>query len=118
MEAARTILTFVTDVMYKTQIREAANPMGGVVAEVSGIQDGIDKLQQISPSLLILDVSHVPSGWERLIQSAKTQGVPVIAYGSQADESARSQAEAAGCNEVLVNTKFSMDLPQLLNRYL
>lgn len=118
MEAAKTILAWISNMMYTSQIREAANPVGAVVADVSSEHEAVDRLRSIHPSLFVIEVGNLPAGWETAVKVARDQHIPVIAFGSQSEEDKRQAAVEAGCDEVMVNSKFAMDLPNLVAKYL
>ncbi|MBL0386153.1 hypothetical protein JJB07_05745 [Tumebacillus sp. ITR2] len=119
MEAAaiKTVLALVTNLMFSTRIGELASTMGGLVTLVSSNEELVEKLD-ISPSLIILDLTAVQPGWKEVVAKAKQAGIPVLAYGPHVDVEAHEAAQAAGCDEVVANSKFRLDLPNLLKKYL
>lgn len=119
MEAAavQTVLALVTNLMFSTRIGELASTMGGLVTLVSSNEELVKKLE-INPSLIILDLTAVQPGWKEVVAKAKEAGVPVLAYGPHVDVEAFEAAKAAGCDEVVANSKFSIDLPNILKKYL
>jgi CheY-like chemotaxis protein len=117
MAAVKTVLGLVTNLMFSTRIAELASTMGGLVTLVSSNEEVVEKLD-INPSLIILDLTAVQPGWEEMVAKAKAAGVPVLAYGPHVDVEAHAAAQAAGCDEVVANSKFKIDLPNLLKKYL
>ncbi|MGZ4032282.1 MAG: hypothetical protein ACXVP5_07500 [Tumebacillaceae bacterium] len=119
MEAAaiKTILALVNNLMYSVRIREVASAMGGLVTLVSTNEEIVEKLE-IHPSLLILDLTALTPGWEQAVAKAKEAGIPVLAYGPHVNVDAREAALKAGCDEVVANSKLTIDLPKLLAKYL
>lgn len=119
MEAAalKTVLAMVNNLMFSVRIGEVAASMGGLVTLVSTNEEMIEKLD-IHPSLLILDLTAVQPGWQDVVAQAKAAGVPVLAYGPHVNVEAREAAEQAGCDDVVANSKLSLDLPNLLAKYL
>jgi CheY-like chemotaxis protein len=118
MEAAvKTVLAWVNNLMFSVRIGEVANALGGHVVLVSTNEELIEKLD-IHPSLIILDLNAVTGGWQQTVAKAKESGVPVLAYGPHVNVEARKAAEAAGCDEVVANSKLTLELPNLLAKYL
>ncbi|HEU4965184.1 MAG TPA: hypothetical protein VFV52_15255 [Bacilli bacterium] len=118
MEAAvKSVLAMVNNLMFSVRIGEVAATMGGIVNLVTTNEELVEKLE-IHPSLVILDLTAVTEGWEEVVAKAKSAGVPVLAYGPHVDVEARQAAEAAGVDEVVANSKLTLDLPNLLAKYL
>lgn len=119
MEAAavKTVLALVNNLMFSTRIGEVASTMGGLVTLVSTNEEILDKLE-IHPSLVILDLTAVQPGWENVVAKVKAAGIPVLAYGPHVNVEAREAAVKAGCDDVVANSKLSIDLPNLLGKYL
>ncbi|PWK13794.1 hypothetical protein [Tumebacillus permanentifrigoris] len=117
MAAVKTVLGLVPNLMFSTRIAELASTMGGLVTLVSSNEEVVEKLD-IHPSLVILDLTAVQPGWQEMVAKAKEAGVPVLAYGPHVDVEAHEAAQAAGCDEVVANSKFKIDLPNLLKKYL
>lgn len=118
MEAAvKTVLAMVNNLMFSVRIGEVAATLGGIVNLVTTNEELIEKLE-IHPSLVILDLTAVTEGWEEVVATAKRAGVPVLAYGPHVDVEMRQAAEAAGCDEVVANSKLTLELPNLLSKYL
>jgi CheY-like chemotaxis protein len=117
MEAVKSILALVNNLMFSVKIREAASAMGGIVNLVTTNEEIIEKLE-IHPSLIILDLTAVKTGWEDVVTKAKEAGIPVLAYGPHIEEQLRKSAEAAGCDEVVAKSMLDIDLSNLLAKYL
>jgi CheY-like chemotaxis protein len=118
MEAVKTILAMVSNLMYTVKIRETASKLGATTAFVDSAQEMADKLASIHPSLLIFDLTSLRPGWQDVVKTAKTEGIPVIAYGPHVDTEGRNAAIQAGCDEVYANSKFTLDLPNILQKAL
>lgn len=116
MGAARTILGMVSNLMYTVKIRETASKLNAVAIFEESIEHMKSKIAEIHPSLVILDLSALKEGWQEVVQLAKQQGVPVIAYGPHVDTAAREEALKAGCDQVYPNSKFTLELPNLLQK--
>lgn len=71
---------------------------------------------QEKPALTIVNISIQGVDWEAAIRAARTAGLPVLAFGSHMDLDARARAIEAGAHRVVANSKFSSDMPGLVNR--
>ena len=56
--------------------------------------------------------------WETAIRKARAAGLKVLAFGSHMDLEARSKALEAGAQRVVANSKFTSDMPGLVQRML
>jgi len=117
MEAVKSVLALVNNLMFSVRIREVAATMGGLVTLVSNNEEILEKLD-IHPSLLILDLTAVTDGWQNVVAKAKEAGIPVLAYGPHVNTDLLEAARAAGCDDVVANSKLNIDLPNLLAKYL
>lgn len=70
------------------------------------------------PKLVIVNTATVGVDWEAAIRAARTRDLPVLAFGSHMDLEARAKALQAGAQRVVANSKFSSDMPGLVNRML
>ncbi|WP_018132668.1 type 1 periplasmic-binding domain-containing protein [Effusibacillus pohliae] len=118
MGAARTILGMVSNLMYTVKIRETAAKLGAIVIFVASNEELAEKIREIHPSLLIFDLTAVKPGWQEIVRAAKAERIPVIAYGPHVDKEALEEAAAAGCDFVYPNSRFTLELPDLLEKAL
>ncbi len=70
------------------------------------------------PQLVIVNTATAGVDWEAAIRAARTRDLPVLAFGSHMDLEARAKALQAGAQRVVANSKFSSDMPGLVNRLL
>lgn len=118
MGAVKTILAMVSNLMYTVKIRETASKLGATTSFVGSAQEMVEKVASIHPSLLIFDLSSLQPGWQDAVKAAKQEGIAVIAYGPHVDTEARQAALKAGCDEVYANSKFTLDLRNILQKAL
>ena len=69
-------------------------------------------------ALVIVNTATVGVDWEAAIREARHAGLNVLAFGSHLDLDARSKALEAGAQRVVANSKFSSDMPGLVQRML
>lgn len=70
------------------------------------------------PELVIVNTAATGVDWESAIRQARTHGLPVLAFGSHMDLEARERAINAGAQRVVANSKFTTDMPGLVQRML
>ena len=70
------------------------------------------------PALVIVDTATTGVDWEAAIRQARKHGFPVLAFGSHMDLQARAKAVQAGAQRVVANSKFTSDMPGLVQRML
>jgi DNA-binding response OmpR family regulator len=69
-------------------------------------------------ALAIVNTATVGVDWETAIRKARSAGLKVLAFGSHMDLEARSKALEAGAQRVVANSKFTSDMPGLVQRML
>jgi DNA-binding response OmpR family regulator len=70
------------------------------------------------PQLVIINTATAGVDWEAAIRAARAHDLPVLAFGSHMDLEARARAMQAGAQRVVANSKFTTDMPGLINRML
>ena len=69
-------------------------------------------------ALAIVNIATIGVDWETAIRKARSAGLQVLAFGSHMDLEARSKALEAGARRVVANSKFTSDMPALVQRML
>ncbi|KUO97145.1 hypothetical protein [Ferroacidibacillus organovorans] len=115
--AGKAILAFVPDLMFSVQLREAAGRDNDVVTVVKQQEDFDQKLTQVAPTLVVLDLSAVGGDLERMVSRAKGNGAHVVAFGPHVRKDLLTRAKAAGCDAVFPNSKFKMDAESILQEW-
>ncbi len=69
-------------------------------------------------ALAIVNTATAGVDWETAIRKARSAGLKVLAFGSHMDLEARSKALEAGAQRVVANSKFTSDMPGLVQRML
>jgi DNA-binding response OmpR family regulator len=70
------------------------------------------------PALVIVNIATPGVDWEAAIRQARVNGFSVLAFGSHMDLEAREKALQAGAGRVVANSKFTSDMPGLVQRML
>ncbi len=116
--AGEAILAFVPDLMFSVQLREAAGKQGCTIAFVDNPADFSDRLPQVDPALVILDLVTVGAQVEALVRASKQSGSRIIAFGPHVQKDLLANAERAGCDAVYRNSKFKMDTEAIIAQWL
>lgn len=118
MGAVKTILAMGSNMKYAVKIREAASKFGATTILVDSSEEMVTKIRQVHPSLLIFDLTALLDGWQEAVSAAKSENVPIIAFGPHDNETATEEAVRAGIDQVYANSKFTLELPTLLENAL
>jgi CheY-like chemotaxis protein len=114
------VLAVVNDIFFSAKINEAARQAGVQLVYVTTETALLEKAKD-NPALIIFDLNFSAAKPVELI--AKLKGDPalkhirLLSYLSHVQVDLKNAAEAAGCEEVLPRSAFSMNLPQILKSY-
>ncbi len=117
----KTILGFVPDLFFSARIGETAKHLGYAVTFVKKTDDLLQKTRDLSPALLIIDLT--PEGInleDPLIQlrlEAETAPIPLLAFTTHAAWRQTAPLHRL-CNQVVTKEVLTRDLPTLLRKYL
>lgn len=80
-----------------------------------------EQLTAWQPALLLFDLNNNAIPWRRWIallrSSAATRHLPILCFGSHMDVTAMSDAKNAGADAVLARSRFTSDMPNLIQHY-
>jgi predicted metal-dependent hydrolase len=143
-ETSPLIVGFVADLMFTPRIANVARHLGyGLIwiekaddiapaepgtppaapGESLHGQDGVlfAKITAWQPALLLFDLNNEAIPWRRWIgmlkSSAATRRIPLLCFGSHKDVAAMTAAKKAGADAVLARSRFTADMPKLLQQY-
>jgi CheY-like chemotaxis protein len=112
----RTVLAVVNDLFFSVKITEAAKRAGVALQYATKEQDVLEKAAA-NPSLIILDLDNAAAAPVDLIVKLKgdesKKHIPLLGYLKHVHTDLQQQALAAGCDEVLPRSAFSMNLNQI-----
>jgi len=115
------ILALEKDLFFSVKIRDTLrhHDMEVTIARtLPAFQQGLAATGDMAPALVIVDTATTGVDWEAAIREARARGFPVLAFGSHMDLEARARALAAGAQRVVANSKFTSDMPGLVQRML
>jgi predicted metal-dependent hydrolase len=137
------IVAFVADLMFTSKIQNVIRGLGyrinwiGQAADigeedVGGTNKPGEPLEGSSgrlfelvtawqPALLIFDLANTAVPWKRWIatlkSSAATRRIPIMAFGPHTNVELMEEARGVGADVVLARSRFTADLPDLLQKY-
>ncbi len=118
------VLALEKDLFFAVKIRDtlrhydiAVTTVRSLAAFEQALQTTSDQTEQ-KPGLTIVNIATTGVDWEAAIRYARSQQLPVLAFGSHMDLDARARALQAGAQKVVANSKFAKDMPGLVQRML
>ncbi len=112
---ARSVIVLINDLIFETKIRSTAASLGVGAALVKSATDLSAALEAKAAALVIVDLNTGGDAIEAIRASAGHASHPhVLAFVSHVDEGLATQAQEAGADEVMPRSRFSADLPRLL----
>ena len=121
MATMTTILVLEKDLFFTEKIRDTLKhyEMHVVIARNLAIfEQRLAATGDEKPELVIVNTAIAGVDWEQAIRMARQHDFPVLAFGSHMDLEARAKALQAGAQKVVANSKFSSDMPGLVQRML
>ncbi|GLV56873.1 hypothetical protein KDH_37120 [Dictyobacter sp. S3.2.2.5] len=114
-----TLIALEKDLFFAVKIRDTLrhhDMQTSVVRTLAAFEEGLTASP--APDVAVVDIATRGVDWEEAIRAARSQQVPVLAFGSHMDLEARAKALQAGALKVVANSKFASDMPGLLTRLL
>lgn len=115
------ILALEKDLFFSVKMRDTLRHHGMDVKTartLPAFEQGLAADAEEKPALVIVNIATTGVDWETAIRQARASGLPVLAFGSHMDLEARARAMQAGAQRVVANSKFSSDMPGLVQRML
>lgn len=112
------IIALVADLFFASKVRGAAHAAGIAAQTVSTADAVLEKVQETSPRLVLIDLDHRAVDGAALIRRLKadpsTAGATVIAFAAHVQKEAILAASEAGADRVLARSAFVRELPILV----
>ena len=115
------ILALERDLFFSVKMRDTLRHYDMEVKTVRNLPAFEESLKANSSSSFALAIVNTATNavdWETAIRKARAAGLKVLAFGSHMDLEARSKALNAGAQRVVANSKFTSDMPGLVQRIL
>ena len=115
------IILIVEDASLLSELENQVR-LAGYEALVATEPATLTRMLGTAPVLVILDLLSHQFDWKTLLAFIKGEGkkanhVPVLGLVSLRDFEVRNQAEAAGCNDILIREHISEQLPHLIEKH-
>jgi DNA-binding NarL/FixJ family response regulator len=111
------VLAVVVDVLFATRITEAARLAGRTCRIVSDAPGAEAAHRELSPSLILVDLSLPPAVHACVLHAASARRAPgarIVAFGSHVDRETLEAARAAGADEAWPRSLFVRRLDELM----
>jgi len=112
----KTVLAVVNDIFFQAKISGAAKQAGVALKYVTTEQGLLDNAQTF-PELIVFDLNFTAVDPIQLIAKLKTdpalKQIRLLGYLSHVQTDLQKMAVAAGCDEVMPRSAFSMNLNQI-----
>ncbi len=113
------ILALEKDLFFSVKMRDTLRHHGmevTIVRTLPAFEQRLATTREDKPALVIVNTATTGVNWEAAIRYARELGYPVLAFGSHMDLEARAKALQAGAQRVVANSKFTSDMPGLVQR--
>lgn len=114
------VLALVDDLMFRSKIKSTAAQAGVDVTFATSPDAALAAMRAHAPALVILDLNNQrlnPLGAVAAMkQDSALAPIPIVGYVSHVDVSTIDAARAAGVDEVLARSAFTVKLPELLRQ--
>ena len=115
------ILALENDLFFSVKMRDTLRHYDIEVKTVRNLpafEESLTTKDDKEFALAIVNTATNGVDWETAIRKARAAGLKVLAFGSHMDLEARSKALNAGAQRVVANSKFTSDMPGLVQRML
>jgi DNA-binding response OmpR family regulator len=115
------ILALEKDLFFSVKMRDTLRHYDmevKTVRSLSAFEESLTAKDEEELALVIVNIATIGVDWETAIRKARTAGLKVLAFGSHMDLEARSKALESGAQRVVANSKFTSDMPALVQRML
>jgi DNA-binding response OmpR family regulator len=115
------VLALEKDLFFSVKMRDTLRRYDIEVKTVRNLpafDDSLGAKDDQKFALAIVNIATIGVDWETAIRKARLAGLQVLAFGSHMDLEARSKALEAGARRVVANSKFTSDMPALVQRML
>jgi ActR/RegA family two-component response regulator len=113
---SKTVLAVVNDIFFQAKISGAAKQAGVTLKYVTTEKDLFEKAR-MNPAFVVFDLNFTAVAPIALIEKLKSdpalRGIRLLAYLSHVQTDLQKMAIAAGCDEVMPRSAFSMNMNRI-----
>jgi len=110
------VVAVLNDLIFETKIRLTAQALGVEITVVRSLAALAAELDRVRPSLLIVDLNT--AGVDAVAAGNLHMPRPyVVAFVSHVDQDLAKQAAEAGADQVLPRSRFTIELPRILQTH-
>ena len=117
----KTILAFVPDLFFSTKIQDTAKHLGHTATISRTPDDFVRKAQELSPALLIVDLTAEGTSLEELLMQLRREiqasPIPLLAFTTHAAWKQTAPLHRL-CDQVVTKEALARDLAALLGKHL
>lgn len=114
------VVAVVDDLFFVSKLVETARQMGVPLETVRAADFRSETLRSAKPAVAIFDLNAISADAVELIRQLKSDGelkeIPVVAFLSHVQVELQRAAEAAGADQVLPRSKFTVNLADILRK--
>jgi DNA-binding response OmpR family regulator len=113
------VLALENDLFFAVKIRDTLRHYdmeARIARNLAVFEQGLATTGEEKPAIVVVNISIQGVDWEEAIRRARANSYPVLAFGSHMDLDARAKALQAGAQRVVANSKFALDMPDLVRR--
>jgi CheY-like chemotaxis protein len=108
------VVAYMDDLFFQMKLAETAKHLG-LEVKVASNPDSLLQLLDPPPAMVIVDLNAREAPLDAVARVRSVQpSVPVIGFLSHVQAELGERARAAGFDEVMPRSKFTMNLPQIL----
>jgi len=112
------VLALLDDLMFRSKIKSAATQAGVAVSFAGSSEAALTAMRATPPALVILDLNNVRTNPLDVVTAMKADpslaSVPTVGYVSHVDTATIDAARAAGVDDVLARSAFTMRLGEII----
>jgi PleD family two-component response regulator len=114
------ILAVLDDLMFTSKIKTAANQLGVAVTFARSSAAALAEMRKAAPSLVIFDLNNPRTDPLGTVSAMKGDpalaAIPTLGFASHVQTDVIDAARAAGVDDVLARSAFTMRLGEILQR--
>ena len=116
MSAQPLILAVIPELMFQSRVREQARVLNFQIYVADTMDEAASGLDAL-PDLVVVDLHGTGLDTSLLISQAKSRGIAVLAFGKHTEAGVLREARDAGCDAVVVRSKFIEEMAELLREH-